>query len=72
MKYNCKVVAIVIVTIFFSLIGFSYMDRTHQRLTDQAVTIAVAKGGVPQSFYVGYSKAIINGAGARRNPPVRS
>ena len=66
MKYNCKVVAIVIVTIFFSLIGFSYEDITHQRLTDQAVKIAVAKGGVPQSFYEHYSQAIINGAGAQK------
>ena len=46
-----------------SLVSFPYEDLTHQKLTDQAVKVAVSKGGVPQSFYDDYHQLIINGAG---------
>ena len=59
---------LVAVALLCSLMTLSYEDITHQRLTDQAVKVAVSKGGVPQSFYDDYRQYIIDGAG--RSPAI--
>jgi hypothetical protein len=61
-----KIIIFAILICGMSLYG--YEDNTHQKLTEQAIKVAIEQGGLPEDFFLTTQKtSIANGAGAPKD-----